>query len=127
MKKKQKTGHSSSAFYGIFSLLLCISVLALVLVFANSKGTAATDRTAETFCSVYIEEGDSLWSMASQYAPEGMDGVAAKIAYLTKTAEIAESCTDAASFTEAMNAAFPDYAGANYLEMTAGFLFPAAE
>lgn len=73
MKKKQKTGHSSSAFYGIFSLLLCISVLALVLVFANSKGTAATDRTAETFCSVYIEEGDSLWSMASQYAPEGMD------------------------------------------------------
>lgn len=60
-------------------------------------------------------------------APEGKDAVAAKIAYLSKTRELAEFCTDAASFTEAMNEAFPDYAGANYLEMTAGFLFPAAQ
>ena len=28
---------------------------------------------------------------------------------------------------EAVNAAYPEYAGANYLEMTAGYLFPAAE
>lgn len=60
-------------------------------------------------------------------APEGREAVAAKIAYLEKTAELAQSCADAASFTAAMNEAFPDYAGANYLEMTAGFLFPAAE
>ncbi|MDO5376910.1 MAG: hypothetical protein Q4G52_01125 [Clostridia bacterium] len=65
--------------------------------------------------------------LTGHHAPEGKDAVAAKIAYLTKTRELAETCTDAASFTEAMNEAFPDYAGANYLEMTAGFLFPTAE
>lgn len=58
--------------------------------------------------------------------PEGRDAVATKIAYLEKTAELAESCEDAKSFIAAMNEAFPDYAGANYLEMTAGFLFPEA-
>ena len=61
--------------------------------------------------------------LTSHYVPEGQDGVAVKIAYLQKVLELADSCADAASFTEAMNAAFPDYSGANYLEMTAGFLY----
>ena len=74
-----------------------------------------------------LEGFDYALVLTGHHAPEGRDGVETKIAYLTQTAELAESCTDAASFTEAMNAAFPDYAGANYLEMTAGFLFPAAE
>jgi hypothetical protein len=30
-----------------------------------------------------------------------------------------------ADFTTKMYEVFPDYAGENYLEMTAGFLFPA--
>lgn len=60
-------------------------------------------------------------------APEGREAVAEKIAYLEKTAELAQSCADAASFTAAMTEAFPEYAGANYLEMTAGFLFPAEQ
>ena len=47
-----------------------------------------------------------------------------KIAYLAKTAEIAESAESAEDFTAQMREAFPDYAGENYLEMTAGFLFP---
>ena len=59
--------------------------------------------------------------------PEGREAVAAKVAYLEKTAEIARSSTDAASFMAAMQEAFPAYAGVNYLEMTAGFLFPAAK
>lgn len=60
-------------------------------------------------------------------APEGQEAVATKIAYLEKASDLAQSCMDAASFTAAMNEAFPDYSGANYLEMTAGFLFPTAE
>lgn len=60
-------------------------------------------------------------------APEGKDAVAAKIAYLENVKAIAADSADAASFMEAVNAAYPEYAGANYLEMTAGYLFPAAE
>ena len=64
--------------------------------------------------------------LTSHYTPEDEDAVKTKIAYLEKVKELAASSTDATSFTEAMNTAFPNYSGANYLEMTAGFLFPAA-
>ena len=60
-------------------------------------------------------------------APEGRDAVQTKIEYLAKTAEIAESAESAENFTAQMRTAFPDHAGENYLEMTAGFLFPAAQ
>ena len=65
--------------------------------------------------------------LSGHNAPEGREAVQEKIAYLEKVRELAESCENAVSFTEAMNKAFPDYAGVNYLEMTAGYLFPAAE
>ncbi len=61
--------------------------------------------------------------LTSHYAPEGHEAVAAKIAYLRKALELADSCADAAAFTAAMNEAFPEYSGANYLDMTAGFLY----
>lgn len=56
--------------------------------------------------------------------PEGRDAVQTKIEYLTRTAEIAESAESAEDFLAQMQEAFPDYSGGNYLEMTAGFLFP---
>lgn len=59
--------------------------------------------------------------------PEGRDAVQTKIEYLTKTAEIAESAESADNFIAQMHEAFPDYAGDSYLEMTAGFLFPAEQ
>ena len=46
-------------------------------------------------------------------------------AYVEKAKELAESCTSAEEFTAAMQEAFPDYTSENYLEMTAGYLFPA--
>jgi hypothetical protein len=64
--------------------------------------------------------------LTSHNMPESKEAVATKVAYLEKTAELAQSCTDAAAFTAAMTETFPGYAGANYLEMTAGFLFPEA-
>ena len=62
--------------------------------------------------------------LTSHYAPEGRGAVQTKISYLEKTLALADACTDAAGFTAAMNEAFPGYSGANYLAMTAGFLFP---
>ena len=73
-----------------------------------------------------LQSFDYSFVLTGHYAPEGPDAVEAKISYLQKVKELAASGTDAASFTLAMNEAFPDYEGANYLEMTAGFLFPAA-
>lgn len=63
--------------------------------------------------------------LTSHCAPEDQSAVAAKIAYLEQTKEIASESADAEEFTAAMKEAFPDYAGESYLEMTAGFLFPA--
>lgn len=70
-----------------------------------------------------LKSFDYALVLTSHYVPEGADAVADKIAYLEKTLELAESCADAAEFVTAMNEAFPDYSGANYLGMTAGMLF----
>lgn len=70
-----------------------------------------------------LEGFDYALVLTSHYVPEGANAVAIKIAYLEKALELAGSCTDAAGFIEAMNEAFPEYSGANYLEMTAGMLF----
>ena len=61
--------------------------------------------------------------LTSHYVPEGSDAVQAKLAYLEKAAELADTCDDAEAFTAAMKEAFPDYVGENYLTMTAGMLF----
>lgn len=64
--------------------------------------------------------------LSSHSTPEGQQAVADKIAYVQNTKEIAAASTDAASFIAAMDEAYPTYAGHNYLEMTAGYLFPEA-
>lgn len=55
--------------------------------------------------------------------PEGQDAVAEKISYLNKTKEIMQQSKTADEFKANMKAAFPDYDGENYLDMTAGFLY----
>ena len=61
--------------------------------------------------------------LTSHFIPEGEDAAATKVAYLEGTLELANSCTDAESFTAAMREAFPEYSGENYLEMSAGMLY----
>lgn len=82
--------------------------------------------TSKEHISAFAEElkgFDYDLVLTSHYVPEGQEAVEAKIAYLEKTLELADTCTDAASFIEAMNETFPDYSGANYLETTAGMLY----
>ena len=82
--------------------------------------------TSREHIAAFIEElkgFDYDLVLTSHYAPEGTDAVASKIAYLEKTLELADSCTDSESFTAAMREAFPDYSGENYLEMSAGMLY----
>ena len=62
--------------------------------------------------------------LTSHYIPEGREAVATKLAYLEKAQELAEAYKDGESFKAAMLAAFPDYEGAKYLDMTTNALYP---
>lgn len=70
----------------------------------------------------YQDKGYSL-ILTSHHAPEGKEAVAQKIAYLEKVLDLAKSCKSRAEFVEGVKAAFSDYAGEAYLEMSAGALF----
>lgn len=63
--------------------------------------------------------------LSAHSGAETQTAVTAKIAYVEKVKELAASCDNAEEFTEAMKTEYPDYSGDNYLEMTAGYLFPA--
>lgn len=70
----------------------------------------------------YQEKGYAL-VLSSHYTPENQDAVATKLAYLERAKELAQSSDSAEAFTAAMNEAFPNYSGANYLDISAGALF----
>lgn len=58
---------------------------------------------------------------------ETSEALTVKIQYLKETKEIAVSSANADAFAAAMNEAFPDYNGDNYLGMTTEALFPAGD
>lgn len=61
--------------------------------------------------------------LTSHYTPEDLKDVQVKIDYLNELKAIAAESTDAADFKAKVAARFPEYAGDNYLDMTAGFFF----
>lgn len=61
--------------------------------------------------------------LSAHSTPEGQDAVQEKISYVEKAKELAQTSTNATEFITSMKEAFPNYAGENYLEMSAGFLF----
>lgn len=63
-------------------LLLFMVVLFLVVLFVLPERTAAADNTSGrvyTITSVQIEEGDTLWSLASEYYTEEFSSITAYI------------------------------------------------
>jgi len=61
--------------------------------------------------------------LSSHETPEPYAVLAEKIRYLERTKVLIRSSQTKEDFIAAMNEAFPDYAGENYLEMSAGALF----
>lgn len=61
--------------------------------------------------------------LPSHGGPEGQDTVAEKLSYIEKAKELAAANGTAKDFIRAMQEAFPNYDGENYLEMTAGCLY----
>lgn len=72
----------------------------------------------------YVQGGYDL-ILTSHYTPEDLKDVGTKIAYLQQLKAIAATCDSADSFRTAVKAAYPNYSGDNYLDMTAGFFFTA--
>lgn len=61
--------------------------------------------------------------LSAHTEPEGQDAVTEKIVYVKKAKELAASCKSKDAFMLAMQKAFPQYTGENYLKITAGFLY----
>ena len=61
----------------------------------------------------------------AEAAPANVDlkDAKAKISYLENLKKIAADCATADEFKTEVNKQYPDYSGANYLDMTAGFFF----
>lgn len=70
----------------------------------------------------YLNKGYDL-VLTSHYTPEDLKDVAVKIAYLKDLKAIAATCGNAGEFKAAVQAKYADYAGENYLDLTAGFFF----
>ncbi len=71
----------------------------------------------------YQAAGYSL-ILTSHHEPEGQKAVKAKLEYLRTVKELVFKSQDKADFIAKVQKAFPDYEGTNYLDMSAGFLFP---
>lgn len=84
-------------------------------------GPAHADEIIATL-NDYITHGYTF-ILTSHYTPEDLKDVGTKIAYLEDLKKIASTCNDRESFEKAVNAKYPGYDGANYLDMTAGFFF----
>lgn len=79
----------------------------------------------DSMVAVLKEYQDAGYEMilTSHFAPEGQDAVTEKIAYLKKIKELSNEYQTPEEFISAVKAAFPNYIGENYLEMTAGYLY----
>ena len=87
--------------------------------------TAHMDSMLETLKGYQSAGYDMI--LTAHSGVEGQDAVTEKISYVEKAKELAENNDNADSFMAAMKEAFPDYTGENYLEMSAGYLFPSDE
>ena len=71
----------------------------------------------------YIARGYDL-ILTSHYTPEDQKDARTKIDYLKELKVLAAASADRDSFKAAVGEKYPQYSGANYLDMTAGFFFP---
>jgi len=70
----------------------------------------------------YIARGFDL-ILTSHYTPEDLKDAQTKIDYLYELKSIAAESKNAAEFKEKVKSKYPDYAGENYLDMTASMFF----
>ena len=71
----------------------------------------------------YLDRGFQIF-LSAHYGPETRQDVQTQIDYLEMLKEVASGCSSADEFKAAVNERCPEYSGANYLDMTAGFFFP---
>jgi hypothetical protein len=62
--------------------------------------------------------------LSGHHTPEDVRDIQIKIDYLEKLRQIVQRSSTAKGFIDETKRSFPDYTGDQYLDMTAGFLFP---
>lgn len=70
----------------------------------------------------YINKGYEM-VLTSHYTPEDLKDVETKIAYLKELKVLAKNSYSVQEFKDKTNEKYPNYSGANYLDMTANFFF----
>lgn len=70
----------------------------------------------------YIARGFDL-ILTSHYTPEDLKDAQTKIDYLGELKSIAAECKNAVEFKDRVKSEYPNYAGENYLDMTASMFF----
>ena len=70
----------------------------------------------------YLKNGYDL-ILTSHYTPEDLKDVETKITYIEDLKDIANSCEDAETFKIKVDKKYPNYSGANYLDMTTNFFY----
>lgn len=70
----------------------------------------------------YIKRGFTL-ILTSHYTPEDLKDAQTKIDYINDLKKLAANSGSAEEFKAAVNAKYPEYDGANYLDITAGAFF----
>lgn len=88
----------------------------------NIMPSVAAIEALEAQMQGYVDANYTL-ILSSHYAPETIEAAKTKVEYAQQMKKLAEENDNAEDFMNAVNAAFPDYAGANYLEMTASGLY----
>lgn len=86
-------------------------------------GPAHADAMLDTLRQ--FQQKDYRYILSAHHMPEGQAEVAVKIAYVQDIKQLAAASKDAADFKARVKAKYPQYLGENYLDMTAGFFFPA--
>ncbi|MDR0887645.1 MAG: hypothetical protein LBM39_00460 [Candidatus Methanoplasma sp.] len=72
--------------------------------------------------SIIVRRIDMI--LTSHHTPENSENARTKVEYLETLKKVAGTSKDAAAFKRTMKLKYPGYSGENYLDMTAGMLFP---
>ena len=84
-------------------------------------GAGHADAIVDEF-NGYISKGYAL-ILTSHYTPEDLKDAQTKIAYLKQLKAVAARSKTAEEFKAEVKKLYPEYAGENYLDMTAGMFF----
>lgn len=103
------------SFHAVYTHMLCHDVHSTI------AGNGHADSLISELKGFVLAGYDII--LTSHYAPETLDDVKTKIAYIESIKAMASKAKDKADFINMVKNAYPDYSGLNYLDITANAYF----